>query len=267
MSVAVTRRRFLRLLAGLPILAAGGGRAVAASTSQLGRLIEDAQAHSAIAQRIEQISRALLGTKYAAHTLIGGPKRPEVFVVRDDAFDCVTYCEVVLAAALARDVREFAPALRQIRYHHGDVSWRERNHYFADWCERNLANRLCRPVAIDGMVKITKASNSEPALGKREWMLEVIPQAVLLSNSRLLEPGDIVGFVSRRANLDYSHTGFVAFGKDRSELLLRHASSTRRRVIDEKMERFIAANGVRHVTVLRPQERPAPQNSSKNIPT
>ena len=262
-----SRRGFLKLLAGLPLVGASGRRGVAEAASRLGRLIEEAQDHPSIAQRIEQISRALLGTKYVAHTLIGGPKRPEVFVVRDDAFDCVTYCEVVLAAALARDLAGFAPALRKIRYHQGEVNWRERNHYFADWCERNVANKLCRPVAIDGMVKISKASNSEPVLGKREWTLEVIPQAVLLSNSRLLEPGDIVGFVSRRANLDYSHTGFVAFSKDRSELLLRHASITRRRVIDEKMEHFIATNGVRYVTVLRPRERPAPQNSSTNIPT
>ena len=264
---APSRRGLLKLLASLPLLAAGGGHGVAEIASRLGRLIEEAQAHSAIAQRIQHISRALLGTKYAAHTLIGGPKRPEVFVVREDAFDCVTYCEVVLAAALARDLTGFAPALRQIRYHRGDVGWRERNHYFADWCERNVANKLCRFVTIDGMTTISKASNSEPAFGRREWTLEVIPHAVLLSSSWLLEPGDIVGFVSRRANLDYSHTGFVTFGMDRSELLLRHASSTRRRVIDEKMERFIATNGVRYVTVLRPQERPAPQNSSRNIPT
>ena len=32
-----------------------------------------------------------------AYTLIGGPRRPEKFVVRDDAFDCVTFCETVLA--------------------------------------------------------------------------------------------------------------------------------------------------------------------------
>ena len=46
------------------------------------------------------ISRGLLGVRYQANTLTAGPRRKEVFVVRDDAFDCVTFCEVVLAAAL-----------------------------------------------------------------------------------------------------------------------------------------------------------------------
>ena len=75
----------------------------------------------------------------------------------------------------------------------------------------------------------------------------------MLANATKLLPGDIVGFVSRRANLDYFHTGFVAFGA-KGELLLRHASSTHRWVIDERMAAFIAVNRPKYVTVLRPQE-------------
>ena len=46
-------------------------------------------------------SGKLLGIRYRSNTLIGSPKLPEQFVIRDDAFDCVTYCEAVLAAAVA----------------------------------------------------------------------------------------------------------------------------------------------------------------------
>ena len=59
-----------------------------------------------ISQRIDFISGALRGTRYQGYTLIGGPQRPEQFVVRDDAFDCVTFCETVLAAAIARQSRQ-----------------------------------------------------------------------------------------------------------------------------------------------------------------
>ncbi len=267
MDVAASRRAVLRFLAGLPLLGAGRDRADAASAARIGHLIDEAKSHARISERIESISYALLGTRYQAHTLIGGPKQPEVFVLRDDAFDCVTYCEVVLSAALARYVTEFAEVLRMIRYEGGEVAWRKRNHYFADWCDRNVQNNLCRPITMDGMARIKKWSDTEPGLGRRAWDLDVIPQAVLLANRDRLESGDIIGFISRRANLDYSHTGFVSFGANRHDLILRHASSTRRKVIDEKMERFIAANGVRYVTVLRPQERPAPKNTSRNIPT
>ena len=83
--------------------------------------------------------------------------------------------------------------------------------------------------------------------------MTVIPSASFLANSGKLERGDIVGFVSRRPNLDYFHTGFVAFDKT-GALLLRHASQSRRRVLDERMDAFVSASGVRYVTLVRPQE-------------
>jgi hypothetical protein len=69
----------------------------------------------------------------------------------------------------------------------------------------------------------------------------------------LLANGDIVGFITRRSNLDYFHIGFVVMDGG-GNLMLRHASQSKRRVLDEPMDRFIAVNRVRYVTVLRPQE-------------
>src|SRR4051812_42182053 len=79
-----TRRMFLRLLAGAPFFAAG--MRSDAREPAIPRLIEKARAHGDISHRVEFISRALLGTRYQAHTLIGGPRRKEQFVLRDDAF-------------------------------------------------------------------------------------------------------------------------------------------------------------------------------------
>ena len=62
--------------------------------------------------------------------------------------------------------------------------------------------------------------------------------------------GDVIGFVSRRPNLDFHHTGLIAFGKD-GELMLRHASQRRGRVVDDRLDRFVAANRVQYVTLLR----------------
>ncbi len=56
------------------------------------QLIKQARAYEKISQRIDYISRALIGAPYQGRTLIGGPVRKEIFVLRDDAFDCVTYC-------------------------------------------------------------------------------------------------------------------------------------------------------------------------------
>ena len=38
------------------------------------------------------------------------------------------------------------------------------------------------------------------------------------------------------------------------DLLLRHASQSRGRVMQERMDAFTAANGVKYVTLLRPAE-------------
>src|ERR1700690_866852 len=97
----LNRRHVLQMLAGAAVFVAGA-RPSRASAARIERLIGEAKAWPAIAQRIDFISRALRGTTYQGYTLIGGPRRPEKFVVRDDAFDCVTFCETVLAAAPPR---------------------------------------------------------------------------------------------------------------------------------------------------------------------
>jgi hypothetical protein len=242
----------LCLFAGGAALAAGA-RGARASEAHIARLIEQGRAHGGISSRIDFISAALRGTRYLGYTLIGGPRRPEVFVARDDGFDCVTYCETVLAAAIARNIGEFESTLREIRYHNGVVTWRERNHYFFEWGQHNVANKICKPVVMEGTIEIQKTVYWHRELGKRHFSMTVIPHAVFLANKSQLMTGDIVGFVTHRPNLDYFHVGFVIFGP-KGELLLRHAAKSRHRVLDERMARFIAVNGVGFVTLLRPQE-------------
>jgi hypothetical protein len=246
-----SRRDVLGLLAGGGALAAGV-RAAPARESRIAKLIVEARDLSGISQRIDFISGALRGSRYQGHTLIGGPRQPEQFVLRDDGFDCVTYCETVLAAARVHDIGAFPGELRTIRYHNGVVEWRERNHYFFEWCQHNVDNGIFRWLAMTGAVKIKKRVDSERGLSPRTFTMTVIPRGVFLANTSALKDGDIAGFVSHRSDLDYFHTGFVAFVRDR--LMLRHASETHRRVVDERMDAFLARYGVRYVTVVRPQE-------------
>jgi len=245
----ITRRIALQLMAGMPLMAATGSPAFARDGSLIGRLIAQARTLPRVWQRIDFISRSLLGVRYQADTLIGGPYEREMFVVRDDAFDCVTFCEVVLAAALAWDFGEFEASLRRIRYEHGRVRWDERNHYFADWSRRVVENGICRLVVMKPSVTIEKSVNWKN-LGERRVSLTVVPRATFLASKNLLASGDVIGFVSRRPKLDFHHTGLVAFGKGRT-LMLRHASQRRGRIVDERMDRFVALNGVRYVTVVR----------------
>lgn len=258
-----TRRDVLSLLAGAPLLAAGIEPAAAAKVALIARLIDESRALPHVSQRMDYISHALLGVAYQANTLIGGPKHPERFVVRDDAFDCVTFCEVVLAAAVAHDLAEFEASLRRIRYDHGNVQWDQRNHYFAEWSKRNIENKICQPVPIEPSVVIDKIVNWHRPLGKRHVSIMAIPKATLLERVKLLAPGDIIGFASRRSDLDYFHTGLVAFSKT-GALLLRHASQSRGRVIEEKMAAFVTVNPVKYVSLLRAAE-PEPAKAAGKI--
>ena len=234
----------------MPLLAASADMALAAKAPLVERLIRESRALPTVSQRIDFISGKLLGIRYQAHTLVGSPSQPERFVVRDDAFDCVTFCEVVLAAAIARDLNEFETSLRRIRYDRGIVQYDQRNHYFADWCKRNIENGICQPVAIVPSVVIDKTVTWHREFGKRQVSMVAISKETLLRNARLLAPGDIIGFTSQRASLDYYHTGLVAFGKS-GELLLRNASQSRGRVVDDQMTSFVTLNPVKFVTLLR----------------
>ena len=73
----------------------------------------------------------------------------------------------------------------------------------------------------------------------------------------MLANGDVIGFVSRRPNLDFFHTGLVMLRATTAQLMLRSAAQSRRRVLDEPLARFLAANNVQHVTLLRALEPPA----------
>jgi hypothetical protein len=248
----VDRRSILGLLGG-GLASVAGVRPAHAAEGRIGQLIDQARNKGSVSQRIDFISGALRGTRYQGYTLIGGPRRPEQFVVRDDAFDCVTFCEIVLAAAIAGNRGEFDSVLRTIRYHNGIVAWHERNHYFFEWGQHNIENRICRAISMDGSVEIEKTVYWHKELGRRRFSINVIPRSVLLANRQQLANGDIIGFITRRPNLDYFHVGFVAFDSG-GKLMLRHASQSRHRVLDERMDQFLAANRVRYITLLRPQE-------------
>lgn len=251
----ITRRNFMTAMAG------GAATLVVTPTyalapvhdKRIARLIGEASSLPAVAQRIDFISKALVGSPYRGHTLIGGPRLPERFVVRDDVFDCVTFCETVLAAALVHDAAQFQTQLRLIRYKDGAVDWRARNHYFSEWCANNTANHVCRPLTLPGSETVDKRLTWMRGLTPRRVTMTVLPRQSLIDNRQLVETGDIIGFLSRRPGLDYFHTGFVVRTDD-GNLVLRHAAKSRGRVVDQALPRFLADNHAYAVTLLRVRE-------------
>lgn len=253
----ITRRKFVTAMAGMAALA-GTGPALALAPppvrdARIRKLIGEAAHVPAVSQRIAAISKALIGSPYRGYTLIGGPRTPERFVVRDDAFDCVTFCETVMAAALSREPSQFQTQLRLIRYRDGEVEWRARNHYFSEWCANNVANHVCQPLLLPGNKGIDKQLTWMSGLPPRRVTLSALPRQSLIDNKGLLSTGDIIGFLSQRPGLDYFHTGFVIVD-EQGGLWLRHAAKSRGRVLDQPLPRFLKDNHAHAVTLLRVRE-------------
>jgi len=246
----ISRRALLRFAALSAACAAAPG---AAEERQLPRLIAEARKFDTVSERIAFISRAYLGRPYVANSLIGSATQPERFVVREDAFDCVTYCEIVLAAARAQSPKTFNKELRKIRYRHGEVDWHTRNHYFIDWSVENIANGVCRAVVFPGAAKISKTLTFMHQPGARPVSFMCNSRAGVFAHARELATGDIAAFVSLRPGLDFYHTGFIIVQPD-GALWLRHASLSQKRVLEQPLARFCDTNGVRLMTLLRPQE-------------
>ena len=70
----------------------------------------------------------------------------------------------------------------------------------------------------------------------------------LLAGAQKLAPGDIIGLSGWRPGLDYYHMGSIAFGSG-GELMLRSASLSHGRVLDEPMSGFVMARPgrIRHI--------------------
>lgn len=256
MSGAITRRNVLTAMAGgAAAIVSGPAWALRPKPAgqRIAALIGEAAALPTVAQRIDFISRALIGSRYRGYTLIGSARRAERFVMRDDVFDCVTFCETVLAAALARDPAQFEAQLRLIRYKDGEIDWRARNHYFSDWCANNVANHVCKKLLLPGSETIDKRLTWMRGLGPRLASMTVLSRAALIDNRALLATGDIIGFLSQRPGLDYFHTGFVVVTGE-GRLMLRHAAKSRGRVLDQPLSRFLTDNHAQAVTLLRVKE-------------
>src|SRR4030095_15186152 len=83
--------------------------------AEAARILRDLGDRTVLIERMAQLSEYFLGRPYIEGSLGGGPDSPEELRVSLDAFDCVTYIEVVLAMAISQTVTEFSDAIRRIR--------------------------------------------------------------------------------------------------------------------------------------------------------
>lgn len=127
-----------------------------------------------MAARIDTISAQFLGRPYRLGALGEGSnarfdQEPRY---RTDAFDCETYVTTVLALALAKDTQGFKHCLSNLRYHNGQVSYINRNHFTdLDWNQNNQRQGFVKDITttFKDKNKIAIAQMANALIDKPSW--------------------------------------------------------------------------------------------------
>ena len=224
------------------------------SRHRIAQLLFKKENERPIASRIETLSRHFLGRPYKPNPLIGSADTPEVFTASLAGFDCVTYLETVTALAGAYSVDDFVEWLRTIRYEHGRIQWKRRNHYMTRWIHNNLRNGILSAVSIPAVPTVTKERvlNVVPGLDRQRTRIKCVPKRAMPLIERHLQTGDLIFFASTRKHLDVFHAGIIV--RDGEKILMRHASRSHRSVVEQELRDFIKGNRMAGVIVVRPKE-------------
>jgi cell wall-associated NlpC family hydrolase len=215
------------------------------------QLLSKAKVLRSVADRVDVISRLLLGCSYAANPLGGSPHTPEVFTASLAGFDCVTYVETVLALSLASTPGEFTDWLRQIRYEGGRVEWARRNHYMTGWIRSNARIGVVRPISAGpGVANKDRLLDIVPGLPPARTRFSCVPKREIRKLERRLLTGDLIFFASTRAHLDIFHCGILV--RDVDHWRMRHAARSRKRVVEQDLSEFLGANRMAGILVVRP---------------
>jgi D-alanyl-D-alanine carboxypeptidase/D-alanyl-D-alanine-endopeptidase (penicillin-binding protein 4) len=187
-----------------------------------------------------------LGAKYVLNPL-GEEFAPDTDpLIREDAFDCVTFVETSMAAGDEK-------SLKNIRYKNGKVGFLNRNHFIeTDWLKNN-SNLIKNVTSSFGKTKIRKVT-----IDKENWLkkihkivfitpivkteLEYIPYSEIKNIKT--DKSLIVVFVMDNpkihakigTDLAISHIGFLL-----PNGILRHASSDKNIVTDVDFVKYINA--------------------------
>lgn len=214
-------------------------------------------------QRVARVSDRWLGTPYHLSPLGEGEGDDPDPLLRFDAVDCQTMVEqtMAMASTLEGAERALVPALNRIRYQ-GAPSWVARNHLVeAQWVPWNVKGGtladVTRQYAGDETVRVRKVLTPETWREKSaaplhlrpehqttgEFELELMP--ALRAVELLAKAPEGLVLVVARADRPWlvtriTHMGLLMQGPKGP--MLRHASRSFNRVVDEPLAKYIARN-------------------------
>ena len=156
-----------------------------------------------------------------------------------------------MALALASNVNEFADWLRKIRYEQGRIDWKKRNHYRTRWIRNNIRIGAVRPISARAASRRkTRTLDAVPGLPPVFARFNCVPKPAIRRLMPDLQTGDLIFFASTRRHLDIFHCGVLI--REGDHLQMRHASRSRKGVVEQDLDEFLANNRMAGVIVVRP---------------
>lgn len=212
-------------------------------------------------ERFLRATEGFLGTRYASSPLGEGEGQDPDPLLRWDAVDCVTVVEEAMALALTPDAAGLLATLNAIRYD-GAPAYGHRNHVMeAQWLPANVRKGFLRDVtrryggddtrtAVKVITEATWREKSGQRLGledaaqvKGRFELDLIPAEKALAALSKAPSGLLL--VVARADRPWlvtrvSHVGVLV--QSPKGPMLRHASRSFGRVVDEPLAAFLKRN-------------------------
>jgi cell wall-associated NlpC family hydrolase len=235
------------------------------SRRRVDHLLSETKCDRSIASRIDLLSRRFLGHPYQPNPLIGSADTAEVFTASLDGFDCVTYIETVVALARASNIDNFVEWLRKIRYERGRIQWERRNHYMMLWIKNNVREGIVKPVSMPDVPTVNRDRilNMIAGLKPQRTRVKCVPKSAASRLEPHLQSGDLIFFASTRKHLDVFHAGIIM--RDGKHVLMRHASRSNGRVVEQKLSEFLKSNRMAGVIVVRPIEVCYPKSKASSV--
>lgn len=190
------------------------------------------------------IAEHFYGLPYASHAL--SQENPEKFVIDFGGFDCVTFVENIWSLYRSKGIDSvFLRELEQIRYSRKPISFENRNHYLSATLAQMEDKGLFKQVIPSSYLKLAvknvdllsrdlaykKLLILIPEIQSTEKNLPpltYVPSSSFTQVTSYLQSGDVIGFVSKRKDLDYQHVGFIR--NRNGQFYLVHASQDRKKV-------------------------------------
>ena len=208
------------------------------SYNKVGSIISQSSKIANKGDRIAFISEQFLGTKYKSGTLINDPEKKEKLVVNLEGMDCFTFLDYVEALRLSKDTDDFTENLKKVRYFKGDISYKNRKHFFTDWVSgedntvKDITSELPGSITVEKYInRRSDTKNWLKNLPQTMRMITFVPANLVTKDVvKLLHNGDYIGVYADKEGLDVTHTGI--FIRNSNGEFFRNTSSIAGEVTD-----------------------------------